>query len=117
MSLRPFATLVVMFLFVGCHHHDRQYAQTIDDLVARKASKADVVREFGAPVSTSVDGNKETVVYIPAAKTSRKSVTKLVNGVETKEDTTTATPGKFKVTIVYIAGVAVGGNVAPTRTR
>ena len=115
MSLRPFALLALMFLVIGCRHLDKQYAQMIDDLVARKATKVDAVREFGTPVSTTVDGNKETVVYVPVGKSSRKSVTKVVNGVETREDTTVASPGKLKVTVVYVDGVAVGGNVAPNR--
>ena len=113
MSLRPLALFAIMSLVVGCRHLDRQYAQVIDDLIERKATKADTVREFGTPVSSSVDGNKEVVVYIPIAKTSRRSVTKVVNGVETKEDTTIGIPGKLKVTVVYISGVAVGGNVSP----
>ncbi len=113
MSLRPLALCALLFIVVGCRHLDRQYAQVIDDLITRKGTKADAVREFGTPVSTVVDGNKETVTYIPIAKSSRRSVTKIVNGVETREDTVIATPGKLKVTVVYIAGVAVGGNVSP----
>jgi len=115
MSLRPFALIVLMFFVVGCRHLDKQYAQVIDDLVARKAIKADAVREFGTPVSSSVDGNKETVVYVPVGKSSRKSVTKVINGVEHKEETIVASAGKLRVTIIYVSGVAVGGSVAPNR--
>jgi len=115
MSLRPFALMVMVMVVGGCRHLDRQYAQVIDVLVARKATKADAVHEFGTPVSTVVDGKRETVTYVPIAKSSRKSVTKVVNGVETKVDTVVASPGKLKVTVVYLDGVAVGGNVAPNR--
>ena len=115
MSLRPFALIVLMFFVVGCRHLDKQYAQVIDDLVARKATKVDAVREFGTPVSTTVDGNKETVVYVPVGKSSRKSVTKVINGVEHKEETIVASAGKLRVTIVYVSGVAVSGNVTPNR--
>lgn len=115
MSLRPYALFALLFLVVGCRHLDKQYAQVIDDLVARKATKVDAVREFGTPVSTTVDGNKETVVYVPVGKSSRKSVTKVVNGVEHKEETIVTSAGKLKVTLVFVSGVAVGGNVAPNR--
>jgi hypothetical protein len=115
MSLRPFALIALLFLVVGCRHLDKQYAQVIDDLVARKATKADALREFGTPVSTTVDGDKETVVYVPIGKSSRKSVTKVVNGVEHKEETTVASAGKLKVTVVYVGGVVVSGSVAPNR--
>jgi len=107
--------LLAAALLAGCRHLDQQYAKTIDDLVTRKAAKSAAALEFGAPVSSSVEGNKETVVFIPVAKSSRKAVTKIVNGVETKEETVVATPGKLKVTMVFVAGCAVGGTVSPAR--
>jgi hypothetical protein len=107
--------LAALVLLAGCRHLDRQYAKTIDDLVTRKAAKSSAALEFGAPVSSTLEGNRETVVFIPVAKTSRRAVTKIVNGVETKEETVVSTPGKLKVTMVFVAGCAVGGAVSPVR--
>lgn len=106
---------VAVCLLLGCRHVDRQYAESIDDLVFRKATKADAIREFGKPVSSSTEGGKETVVFVPFAKSSSKSVTKSVNGVETSETTTVGKPGKFKVTMTFVGGVATGGVVSPNR--
>jgi hypothetical protein len=107
--------LAVVLVLCGCRHLDREYADSVDYLVGRKATKADAIREFGQPINSTVDGNRETVVFIPFAKTSRKSVTKVVNGVATTEDTAVGKPGKFKVTMVFISGVATGGTVSLSR--
>lgn len=114
MSPRLAAALVVLLL-LGCRHLDHQYAEAVDDLVFRKAGKADAIREFGKPISSSIEAGKEIVVFVPFAKSSSKAVTKVVNGVETSEITTVGKPGKFKVTITFVGGIATGGTVSPNR--
>jgi hypothetical protein len=115
MSPRFAGALVAVLLLLGCRHLDHQYAEAVDDLVFRKAGKADAIREFGKPVSSSTEAGKETVVFIPIAKSSSKTVSKVVNGVETSETTTVGKPGKFKVTMTFVGGVATGGTVSPNR--
>ena len=115
MYLRIYFLAGIIFLFTGCHRAQKQLNQSVDDLVFRKATKAQVVQEFGAPVSTSADGKKETMVFVPVAKTSRKAVIRVVNGVETKEELISSTPGKLKVTMTFLDGVAASGIVSPAR--
>ncbi len=107
--------VLTLALLAGCRRLDQEYAKAIDVLVLGKATKSAAVLEFGAPVGGSVEGNRETVVFIPLAKSSRKAVTRIVNGVETKEETVVSTPGRLKVTMVFLAGCAVSGTVTPVR--
>lgn len=115
MSPRFAGILVAVLLLVGCRHLDHQYAEAVDDLVFRKAGKADAIREFGQPISSSIEGGKEIVVFVPFAKSSSKTVSKVVNGVENRETTTVGKPGKFKVTMTFVGGVATAGTVSPNR--
>jgi len=105
---------VFSFLLIGCRHLDLEYKDTVDNLISHKATKDDAIREFGQPISSTVNGNREVVVFIPFAKTSRKSVTKVVNGVATTVDTAVGKPGKYKVTMTFIGGVATEGTVSPS---
>ncbi len=105
--------LAISGLLLGCHHREVPLVMAVDDLVYRKATKTDAAHEFGSPVRSSVDGNRETLVFIPTVKSSRKTITKTVNGVETREETVVSTPGKLQVTMIFLSGVAVGGTVAP----
>lgn len=115
MFTRLLLLLAVCTLVLGCRHREVPLAKAVDDLVYRRATKADAANEFGKPVSATVDGNRETVVFIPAAKSSRKAITKTVNGVESREETVVSTPGKLKVTMVFLSGIAVSGTVGPAR--
>jgi hypothetical protein len=81
------------------------------DLVDRKATKAELLREFGKPDSIVSRGNREVITFIPPAKITRVVVTRTVNGVESKDETIEPTPGKHKVVIAFLDGVAVEANV------
>jgi len=84
---------------------------SLQDIIERKVTRAEIIKEFGKPVATVVRGDREVITFIPAAKITRVVVTKVVNGLESKDETIDPTPGKRKVIVTLVAGVVVDAKV------
>lgn len=97
--------------FVGCRSGTVSPSGIVDDLVYAKASKADVIREYGQPVRSSVDGPRETLVFTPYARVVRRDSTRVLNGVEAKVQTFVSVPGHQEVRLILENGVVVDGSV------
>lgn len=102
---------VTIILEKGVVVSGRTREVSLNDIIDRKVTRAEILREFGKPVSAISRGDREVITFIPAAKITRVVVTKVVNGVETKDETIDPTPGKYKVTVTLEAGVVVAAKV------
>jgi hypothetical protein len=103
--------LFVAAVFVGCRSGTLDHSDIVDALTYAKATKADVIREYGQPVRSFTEGKRDVLVFTPFARITSNVSTRTINGVESKVETFVSVPGRKEVAIYLEQGAVVGGRI------